>query len=277
MTQDYSAWIGKEMRAQDVVSASALARWCATFDRAVPQTHAPQAYHWCLCLPDAPTAQLDADGHPQRGDFLPPVDLPRRMWAGSDVEFLAPLPVQGEIERLSRIVSVSEKSGSSGRLIFVDVEHITSANGVACVREVQSLVYRAAATAPMAAPPAAASPPDLAPWDWHKKLQPDARLLFRYSALTFNTHRIHYDLAYARDVEGYPALVVHGPLTASLLVEFCTQHLGEQALRRFRFKGVSPAFAGDALYLVGKRDGDALALAALGADGRTVMQAEAHC
>ena len=275
MTQAYSDWIGKEMRVQDQVSATALARWCATFDRPLPARFVPQAYHWCLCLPDAPTARLDQDGHPLRGDFLPPIPLPRRMWAGSQVIFQSAIAQNAAIERVSRIDSITEKSGGSGPLVFVAVEHITLADGVAAVREMQNLVYRPAASAPMPAPPAPLAPPDLRAWDWHKILEPDARLLFRYSALSFNTHRIHYDLDYAREVEGYPALVVHGPLTATLLVELASAHLGEQALGQFQFKGLAPAFAPDSLYLVGKRTETGLALAALGADGRMVMEASA--
>ena len=272
MTQDYSAWVGKSMEQRDRVSASALARWCATLDRAVPQSHVPQAYHWCLCLPEAATAELGEDGHPKRGGFLPPVDLPRRMWASSAVEFLAPIPIDSDILRTSTIASVTQKTGGSGTLVFVEVDHGTRAGNIDCVRERQSIVYRAAPAAPM--PPSA--PPrdvDLSEWTWQRSLVPHAPLLFRFSALTFNSHRIHYDLPYARDVEGYPGLVVHGPLTATMLVELCARELGKQPLATFSFRGQAPAFADETLHLVGKRDGDSITLAALGADGRTVMSA----
>lgn len=280
---EWNAWIGREQRSADRLDPSLAARWCATFDLPPPAGGAmPQGIHFCLCTPDAPTAQLGEDGHPRRDDspqsFLPPVPLPRRMWAASEIEFLAPIAVGDGIERVSRVASVTAKEGRSGAMTFVDVIHETSANGVLAVRETQTLVYREAAApdAPLAPPEPGPDIFDPAGWDAHREVHPDPRLLFRYSALTFNTHRIHYDAPYAREAERYRGLVVHGPLTASLLLQLAARELGDNVLRRFAFRGLSPAIAGEALHLVMRGCGEAIELAAFAADGRQVTQASAH-
>ena len=180
------------------------------------------------------------------------------------------------MERRSRVVEVKEKSGSSGRLKFVDVEHLTLADGRDAVRERQTIVYREAARDTLAMSLATTSAPDLSAWSWRRTVVPGAALLFRYSALSFNTHRIHYDYPYATQTEGYPALVVHSPLMATLLVDLCRRQLGDQPLAAFSFRAVAPAFAGDALHLIGRSDGGCITLAALGADGRTVVNATAR-
>lgn len=276
----FDAWIGREESRSDRVSESLLARWCAALDRSVPDA-IPQGLHWCLCLPDAPTAGLGTDGHPLRDDspdsFLPPVPLPRRMWASSKVEFLAPLPAGAAIERISRVASVKEKRGNSGLLVFVDVEHETRADGVAALREVQSLVYRPApaADAPPTPPPPGVGLFDASGWDAVRTIRPAETLLFRFSALTFNSHRIHYDLPYATAEEGYRGLVVHGPLTATLLLDLARREFGDNALSHFAFRGVSPAICGEPLHLALRRDGNSLALGAFAGDGRQVMDASA--
>lgn len=279
---NYEAWIGREARATDRLDEGLAARWLATFDLAKPHPPImPQGIHFALCAPQAPTAMLGEDGHPARDDspasFLPPVPLPRRMWASSKIAFHAPIAIGAVIERTSRVASVSEKAGGSGRLAFVDVEHTTRANGTVAVIETQTLVYREAA-----APDAPLSPPspgdgrfDPSAWDAHRSLTPDARLLFRYSALTFNTHRIHYDAPYAEQVERYRGLVVHGPLTASLLLQLAARELGENRLRTFSFRGLSPAIAGEPLHLVMKKGEAGYDLAAFAGDGRQVTQASA--
>ncbi|GIX21161.1 FAS1-like dehydratase domain-containing protein [Erythrobacter cryptus] len=279
---DFAAWIGRESRAKDQLGEALAARWLATFDHPHPKTRLmPQGIHFCLCNPEVPTALLGEDGHPRRDDspqsFLPPVPLPRRMWAASTIHFLAPIAIGAVIERVSRVAAIREKEGSSGRLAFVDVEHTTLANGTAAVRETQTLVYREAA-----APDAPLSPPPpgegrFAPdgWDAHRCLVPDARLLFRYSALTFNTHRIHYDAPYAQGVERYRGLVVHGPLTASLLLHLAASVVGDNRLRSFAFRGLSPAIAGEALHLVMRKGEEGYELAAFAADGRQITAASA--
>ncbi|MFM7349399.1 MAG: MaoC family dehydratase N-terminal domain-containing protein [Erythrobacter sp.] len=278
----YEAWIGREARAKDRLDESLAARWLATFD--LPKPHPPimpQGIHFALCTPDAPTDRLGQDGHPARDDsahsFLPPFPLPRRMWASSKIAFHAPIAIGAVIERTSRVAGVSEKEGGSGRLAFVDVEHVTKANGTIAVIETQTLVYREAA-----APDAPLSPPSpgeasFSPggWDAHRTLMPDARLLFRYSALTFNSHRIHYDAPYAEEVERYRGLVVHGPLTASLLLQLAARELGENRLRSFSFRGLSPAIAGEPLNLVMRAKDEGYELAAFAGDGRQVTAASA--
>ena len=267
-------WIGREMVQHDVLTPGLLGRFRATIDSDDDGDCAAQGLHWCLCLPDARTDALDIDGHPKRGGFLPPIALPRRMWASSAVEFHAPIHVGANIERRSKIADISEKQGGSGHLIFVSIDHETRADGALAVSERQVIVYREAVSTP--SPPPGTGTPDLAAWNWRRVLTPSAPMLFRYSALTFNSHRIHYDRPYAVKVEGYRGLVVHGPLTATLLLDLARREIGSNALSRFAFRGQSPAFAGEALHLVGRSEGKAITLAALGADGRTVMSAEAE-
>lgn len=279
---DFGAWIGRENRATDRLDEALAARWLATFDLARPDPPImPQGIHFALCTPQAPTAALGEDGHPARDDsqqsFLPPFPMPRRMWASSKIAFHAPIAIGAVIERRSRIAGVSEKEGGSGRLAFVDVEHVTKANGTIAVIETQTLVYREAAApdAPLSPPPPGEGSFDPSDWDAQRTLTPDARLLFRYSALTFNTHRIHYDAPYAEGVERYRGLVVHGPLTASLLLQLAARALGENRLRTFSFRGLSPAIAGEPLHLVMRAKDEGYELAAFAADGRQVTAASA--
>ncbi|ASJ90044.1 FAS1-like dehydratase domain-containing protein [Porphyrobacter sp. CACIAM 03H1] len=278
----YEAWIGREARVKDRLGEGLAARWLATFD--LPRPHPaimPQGIHFALCTPEAPTATLGEDGHPARDEspvsFLPPFPMPRRMWASSKIAFHAPIAIGAAIERVSRVAAISEKEGGSGRLAFVDVEHTTKANGTIAVIETQTLVYRDAAPpdAPLSPPPPGEGRFDPAGWDAHRTLTPDARLLFRYSALTFNTHRIHYDAPYAVETERYRGLVVHGPLTASLLLQLAAQALGENRLRSFSFRGLSPAIAGEPLHLVMRKGEAGYDLAAFAGDGRQVTQASA--
>lgn len=278
----WDRWIGRSEQRSDRVDAGLVTRWLATFDRDAPEGRTvPQGLHWCLCLPDAPTTLLGADGHPLRDDgdngFLPPVPLPRRMWASSKVEFITPLRIDGRIERVSAVAALTEKYGSSGTLVFVDIAHETVCDSVLSVREVQTVVYRDAA--PSGAPPVPPVPGEgafnPAPWDLHRMVTPTEALLFRFSALTFNSHRIHYDLPYAQGVEGYRGLVVHGPLTATLLLDIARRTLGDNALKRFTFKGVSPAMCGEPLHLAMRGSGEAIELGAFAEDGRQIMAATA--
>jgi 3-methylfumaryl-CoA hydratase len=279
---DWSAWIGREDVRHDHIDPAAVTRWLATLDRAAPADGSvPQAYHWCLGLPDAPTAILGADGHPVRDDsddsFLPPIPLPRRMWAASKVEFLSPLRPGQSVVRSSRVVAITEKQGGSGKLVFAEVAHETRGDGELAVRETQSIVFRepAPAGAPPAPPPPGDDSFDPSPWDAHRMLIPSEALLFRYSALTFNSHRIHYDFPYATREEGYRGLVVHGPLTATLLLDLAQRQFGDNAVRRFDFRGTSPAICGEELHLALRGTGDAIELGAFAADGRQVMAATA--
>ena len=280
---DWADWIGREQRAADRLDPGLAARWYATFDHGAPASTAmPQGIHFCLCTPEAPTARLGPDGHPLREDdpasFLPPIPLPRRMWASSDIEFRGPMTIGATIERTSRVVSITPKSSSRGEMVFVEIDHETSGDGKLAVRERQSAVYLEALAPDAPLSPPAPSPEVFDPqaWDLHRQLVPDTRLLFRYSALTFNTHRIHYDAPYALEQERYRGLVVHGPLTASLLLQLAAERFGENRLAQFGFRGVSPAIAGEALHLVLRGAADDIELAAFAGDGRQVTKASAR-
>ena len=279
---DWNDWVGRMETRMDRLDEGMATRWLAMLDReGAGDGVTPQGIHWCLCLPDAPTAQLGPDGHPLRDDspdsFLPPVPLPRRMWASSKVAFRRPLTIGTGVTRVSKVLSVTAKSGGSGELVFVDVEHVTSDGDGPAVREVQSIVYREAAPAgSVPVPPApGADAFDASGWDVHRSLTPNEPLLFRFSALTFNSHRIHYDLPYATAEEGYRGLVVHGPLTATLLLQLAQAEWGDNALASFAFRGTSPAMCGEALHLVMRGSGNKIELGAFASDGRQVMAATA--
>jgi 3-methylfumaryl-CoA hydratase len=238
-------WIGRSTEATDIVTAQLTKGLRATLFQEIgePVTGeiAPFTVHWCLGQPVFPHDQLGPDGHPTRGGFLPPVPLPRRMWAGGELAFIDPLRVGDLATRVSRISDVTVKSGSTGQLCFVSVEHsITTPRGLA-IRERQDIVYRGV-SAPQASAAAKAPPP--APTAQHRETHvSDPVLLFRYSALTFNGHRIHYDRDYVTKVEGYPGLIFHGPLQAALLVEFAARLKGK-APASFSYRGVQPLFEG---------------------------------
>ena len=249
---NWADWIGKSETRHDVITPGLLHRFCATIDQPVTDD-IPQGLHWCLGLPDTPTAQLAEDGHPAKGGFLPPIPLPRRMWASSEVSFEHPLQLGDAISRVSTVASIEEKSGKSGDLVFVAVDHETRVGDRVAVRERQNIVYREPATTTIPVSAASNDIPDLQDWDWQQKIVPSEQLLFRYSALTFNSHRIHYDRPYAMQEEGYPGLVVQGPLMATLLLNLAARELGANRLSRFSFRGQAPAFANAAIYLVGKQ------------------------
>lgn len=255
----------------DLLTPALVARFAGTFDRAAPAELAPQGIHWCLCPPDAATAALGGDGHAVVDPSLPP----RRMWASSEVRFLAPITIGAAIERRSQVTERTEKQGSSGRLLFVKLDHATSANGAVAVRETQTIVYREAAApaAPAARPAARTGLPEDGPW--RRTVVPSPALLFRYSALTFNSHRIHFDLPYAQAVEGYPGLVVHGPLMATLLLDLADRELGPNRLTGFSFRAMAPTFAGEPITLAVERDNDVLTLSVLDAAGGTIIGATA--
>lgn len=240
------SWIGRTETAHDVVAPRLARELHATLDYEGPEPHpgdpAPLAVHWCLAPPAAKTSGLGPDGHPARGGFLPPVPLPRRMWAGSTLRLEDRLRVGDEVERRSRIADVMVKEGRSGLLCFVAVDHeIFTSRGLA-VAERHDIVYRA--LGPQAVP-AAAVPMPLGPVpmeaEWHRDMLAGPVTLFRYSALTFNGHRIHYDRPYVREEEFYPGLIVHGPLQATLLLDLATSVLGLPP-KDFAFRGLGPLF-----------------------------------
>lgn len=271
-------WIGRTQVAEDVVAPSLVDRFNATIGldagRARGGDVAPRLIHFCLCVDAVPIAALGADGHPARGDFLPPVPLPRRMWASSALQFEGDLRVGDAVRRHSRVASVEVKQGKGGALCFVKVEHRITANDQPVVTETQTIVYRDAAAGASAPAPA----PDPAPQGVDvTRVDIAPPLLLRYSALTFNAHRIHYDLPYATGEEGYPGLVVHGPLQATLLFHFAARCHDGRAPDRFSFRGVAPAFGGAPLDLhAGHMEAGKLDLWSAAPQGPIAMQAEAE-
>ncbi len=271
MTDDLDglgAWIGRAEERSDVAAAAPLAALSATLDRDDPRPMAgdelPPGAHWLYFLSAGRQSDLGPDGHPARGGFSPPVPLPRRMWAGGRIEYLASLGVGETISRISTIDDVTAKEGRTGPLVFVRVGHrISGALGPALIEE-QSIVYRgeagegAASAAPVKAPAEAR---------WRRTIEPDPVLLFRYSALTFNGHRIHYDRRYVTEVEGYPGLIVHGPLLATLLMDLCRRHRPDARIRRFDYRAVRPVFDTGPFAIAGQPSADGASAQVWAADG----------
>jgi 3-methylfumaryl-CoA hydratase len=264
---NYSEWIGKTQQQADTVTQAGIDRFCATLDLLPGQTAAPAGYHWCLCLPDTDTSQLGRDGHPLKGSFIPPLELPRRMWAATEVEYLAPLSTGANIVRHSHIAAVNEKTGKTGELVFVEIDHATFADDVLSIKERQTIVYREASTTPMILPKSDAAMPQ--GWDIVEVINPTPSLLFRYSSLTFNSHRIHYDLPYAKEQELYPELVVQAPLMATQALQLAEK---QGKITSFSFRALSPAFCNQPLYLVANLSQSGGEICTVGADGRTCLR-----
>lgn len=244
-------WVGRTETRTDTVTAAPVAALSATLDRDDPPPQPgdplPPLWHWLYFLPVQRQSELGPDGHALRGGFLPPVPLPRRMWAGSRLEFHRPLRVGETVTRTSRILEVRQKEGRTGSLVFVVVRHeIADAIG-----EEHDIVYRGPAQAGEETPDPPAAP---SPAAWMRAVHPDDVLLFRYSALTFNGHRIHYDRRYVTGVEGYPGLVVHGPLIATLLIDLLRRRRPQASVARFAFRAVSPLFDTAPFQVCGRPD-----------------------
>jgi 3-methylfumaryl-CoA hydratase len=231
----------------------------------------PPLWHWLYFLEAKPAGELGRDGHPAKGGFLPPVTLPRRMWAGGRFSFHAPLRLGAPVRKVSTISNIVEKEGRTGPLCFVTVQHEVYAGEILAVTEEQDIVYREDSSPDAPTPPLKAAPGDA---EITEEVAPGPVTLFRYSALTFNGHRIHYDVDYARDVEGYDGLVFHGPLTATLLIDLATHTVGRQPTR-FSFRGLAPISGNSPFHIEGRRDGDTMRLWARRHDGVLSMQAEA--
>ncbi|HEY6344339.1 MAG TPA: MaoC family dehydratase N-terminal domain-containing protein [Bryobacteraceae bacterium] len=278
-------WIGREESAADEITPAQAALLAATLDRSDPEPRngdLPPLWHWLYFLPRHRLSDLAPDGHARRGGFLPPVPLAHRMWAGGRFEFHRPLRIGDRVTRTSRIEDVILKQGRSGALVFVTVHHeIRNEEGVALTEE-QDIVYRDSArvyrdSVSVYRDAAGAVPPPAAPGgeDWEREIRPGDVLLFRYSALTFNSHRIHYDRRFATNVEGYPGLVVHGPLIATLLLDLLRCNLPEADVAKFSFRAVSPLFDTAPFRICGKPDGDTIRLWAKTENGNLAMDATA--
>jgi len=275
---DYSAWVGRSETREDVASLAPLRGLAALLDHdmslAAPDT-VPPLGHWLYFLPDARQSAIGEDGHPRRDGtgLLPPVPLPRRMWAGGRIDFLAPIPVGAALTRLTTIDAIRPKRGASGDLLFVTLRHEIAADGIAAVREEQDLVYRAPAPAGTAVATLPSADPDAGPAEEVRSVSPDPVLLFRYSALTFNAHRIHYDREYAQGAEGYAGLVVQGPLIATLLMDHFLRTTPGAAPRRFTFRAEAPLIEGASFDLCLSREAGEARLWARDAAGRRTMRA----
>jgi 3-methylfumaryl-CoA hydratase len=265
-------WIGKTETRSDIVTAGPVVALSATLDREDPQPQLgdllPPLWHWLFFLDRHRASELGPDGHARRGGLLPPVPLPRRMWAGSRFEFHHPLRMGDQLTRETRVIDIKEKSGRSGPLVFVLVRHEISTSAGLAIAEEHDIVYRDHGSG---------GRPQPAPGDavWERTIQADDVLLFRYSALTFNAHRIHYDRRYTTEVEGYPGLVVHGPLIATLLMDLLRRNQPAANVTRFSFRAVSPLFDTAPFMVCGKPDGETIQLWAKDAGGNLAMSAEA--
>jgi len=299
---DLGAWIGRSETLRDTIGPTPVAALAATLDHPAapvpPGTPLPPLWHWLYFLPLHRHSELGPDGHARRGGFLPPVPLPRRMWAGSQFEFRSPIRVGDHVARTSTIEDVISKTGRSGPLVFVKVRHELYCNGAVdpALVEHHDIVYRPARQPGDAEPPPQRAPdfearevsgsgspgPQTHPpgvqrpqGTWGRTIVPDEVLLFRYSALTFNGHRIHYDRRYVTEVEGYPGLVVHGPLIATLLLDLLRRHLPAAEVATFHFKAVRPTFDGQSFRISGAVDGQSVRLWAQDHAGWLTMDAVA--
>jgi 3-methylfumaryl-CoA hydratase len=270
-------WVGRQETTTDEITAAPLAALAATLDRDPVRpprgTPIPPLAHWLYFLPLHRQSTLGEDGHAERGAFLPPIDLPRRMWAASRFRFLEPLRVGDTVQRISTIGAITPKQGRSGPLVFVRVDHRIVAGDRVAIEEEHDIVYRGPAAPgerPAAATPAPANP------QWRREIRPDPVLLFRYSALTFNGHRIHYDRPYVTGVEGYPGLVVHGPLLGTLLVDALGREAPQARIERYAFKAMRPVYDTSQFYVCGRRDGAGATLWIEDSDGGLCMEATAE-
>lgn len=264
-------WIGRVDESFSTVSVEISEKLSATVGGEAAQTGAPIPHlaHWCAFTPKPPMADLGRDGHPKLGGFLPPIELPRRMWAGGALEFLAPLHVGSQISRRSTITSITQKEGAAGPMVFVTVTHELSEGGRLAICETQDIVYLEIPDV-FSPPPAKPTPtqPDLV-----ESVDVNEAMLFRFSAVTFNAHRIHYDLPYAKTVEKYPGLVVHGPLQAMLLMQ-AGKRFSRKSPRTFNFRGVHPMFHFDDLHVFGNKTENGMTLCTGLVDGHQGTQAK---
>ncbi len=273
---ELAGWMPSIAETTASVDARTASMLAAIFDQAPLRNGEalPPAWHWAFFIEPALQRDIGADGHPKKGSFLPPVQLPRRMFAGAYIQFHGPLIVGHSYRRRSEVTSINVKEGRSGKLVFVKVLHAISDDaGVMRLTEEQDIVYRDSERGTQKAQPA---PSEVKAWTWADEFKADPVMLFRYSAVTFNGHRIHYDYPYVTEEEGYPNLVVHGPLLATLMLESLREKLPRKEVAAFRFAGKSPVFAGQQFNVAGKVESgsNAAELAILGG-GYTAMTGQA--
>jgi 3-methylfumaryl-CoA hydratase len=271
------SWIGRSKTQIDVIRPQPITMMAATLGQSLPQLEdaapLPPAWHWLYFLEAKPRGDLGRDGHAALGEFLPPVALPRRMWAGGRFDFFKPVRIGETIKKVSTINKIERKSGRSGELCFVTVRHELFAEEELRLSEDHEIVYREDANGDDAPPTPPPAPDDA---EVQETITPDPVLLFRYSALTFNSHRIHYDVDYCRDVEGYPGLVFHGPLTATLLVDLAERQSGQSTVSNFSYRAASPLYDNAPFTTALKREENRLILWAANPEGRLSMTATAE-
>ncbi len=274
MSNDVSSWIGKQQEAKDLVTHNSVSALAATLDMIPEEVLAegklPELWHWMFFAPHARHSELGVDGHPARGGFLPPVELPNRMWAGGRLTFINEIKIGDFLTRKSEIIKCERKTGKNGDLVFVTVKHVISTDHGIALEEEHDIVYRN--PSPAGAPFSGAQIEEVA--DFRRKVIPDSVLLFRYSALTFNGHRIHYDHPYTTRVEGYPGLVFHGPLTATMLLGFFKEVNPGKAVKKFSFRAIGPLFDNQSFDLCGREIEPGKASLWTDCSGRQTMKAE---
>ena len=254
-------WIGRTETIEERATVQPIHGYYALLDNPrVPKEGdpVPPMAHWCFFQPRVPASQIGPDGHPQRGGFMPPVPLPRRMFGGARTKYLKPLHIGEKLSRVSRITDVQIKTGRTGTLVICTVDNdIAGENGVA-MTEQWDIVYRDNPPADAKDSRGNSGRTNPAPADhaWKREIRPDPVMLFRYSAITFNGHRIHYDRKYVMEVEGYPGLIVHGPLTATFLLELALEHNAGRKLTGFSFQARAPLFDTAPFFVAGKPGGD---------------------
>lgn len=275
--EDYSDAIGRTESKTMLITAEKVEALMSSLDlKKIPGDGKtlPPGWHWMFFNPFIRRSELGVDGHPKRGGFLPDVKLPRRMWAGGRLEYHAPLPLDTLATRNSEIIKVVSKNGRAGKLVFVTVKHTITHGGSVCIVEEQDIVYR---EAPAADAPTPNYKPASENAEFSDLITPDTTLLFRYSALTSNGHRIHYDQPYAQNQEGYRDLVVHGPLIATILQGLAVVSSKNKKLKTFDFRGMAPLFVDKAFHVEASlaENGEDLSVWARGPDGELAMQANA--
>lgn len=267
---DISSWLGRSATSTSHIDPDHVKRIALTLGAATPSTGGPLPllWTWAIFTDSVPTDALGVDGHPPLGGFLPPVSGRNRMWAGGRVKFLTPLLVGTQGSKTSTILAIKEKEGRAGKLLFVTVGHEYFQNGVLAISEEQDIVYKAPS------PPILTGSQAVPESQWKTQIVPTATLLFRYSAVTFNTHRIHYDFPYVTNEEGYPGLVVHGPLIATYMLQGFLQAHPDRAITHFSYRGLRPLISPDVFQVAGAIHEDGLAQVWAEQDGTLAHQAQ---
>lgn len=274
--QKFSEWIGKKQISEDRCDQRSIQMLQALLNQKnQPIQEVPHLFHWMNFPHVVNQSEIGSDGHPQKGDFLPPIPFPRRMWAGSRLEFIQPILVGQNLRRVSEIEDIQFKQGKNGALYFVTLNHLIYADDVLVIKEQQDIVYKQ--DTPPTPPSSTINPPSISPelnYSFKQQYTLDTTALFRYSALTFNGHKIHYDRSYATQIEGYPGLVVHGPLLATLLMQTLHDKYPDKIIHKFEFRAIKPVFDFNEFYICGDVHEQSAELWIEHVDGQIAMKAK---